>query len=387
MTLFGIRCTSFQEAAGTPFKKDAASENDYDEEIENPNLTRMFTFSTLAHVNKLARLAGTGYTGINSLYKDDAYGTYILIVTKGRHSGGQYLYVTLPGMSVDEIKDYAANNTLKIMDGTVEDGNALAHFIKNNNGTMMAVNYFGEESYKADWLTLNPGNGNISVLVTEDEGVYTLSIAEPSFSDATLSVATDYKMNVESKSDEITVADDGMSFTVDTTASGAHSFQIKFTLEGMPDDDEGDSGDTGSGSDEGDSSDAGSGSDEGESSDTGSGSDEGESSDTGSGSDEGEAGDTSSGSDEGESSDTESGSDAGNAGDTGSDSDEGDSGDMESDSDDGNPESTVSPTNTTVAETGDTSPMLSMIITMCLSGMCILALILYKKRKNDSITD
>ena len=123
------------------------------------------------------------------------------------------------------------------MDGTVEDGNALAHFIKNNNGTMMAVNYFGEESYKADWLTLNPGNGNISVLVTEDEGVYTLSIAEPSFSDAVLSVGTDYKMNAVSKSDEITVADDNMSFTVDTTASGAHSFQITFTLEGMTDDD------------------------------------------------------------------------------------------------------------------------------------------------------
>ena len=28
-----------------------------------------------------------------------------------------------------------------------------------------------------------------------------------------------------------------MSFTVDTTASGAHSFQITFTLEGMTDDD------------------------------------------------------------------------------------------------------------------------------------------------------
>ena len=118
------------------------------------------------------------------------------------------------------------------MDGTVNSGNTLAHFIKNDNGTMMAVNYFGEETYKADWLTLDPGNGNISVLVTEEEGEYTLSIAEPSFSDAVLSIATDYKMNVISKSDEIIVAEDGMSFTVDTTASGAHSFHITFTLEG-----------------------------------------------------------------------------------------------------------------------------------------------------------
>ena len=50
-------------------------------------------------------------------------------------------------------------------------------------------------------------------------------------------------MNVLNKSDEITVAEDGMSFTVDTTASGAHSFQITFILEGMTDDEQGDSGD------------------------------------------------------------------------------------------------------------------------------------------------
>ena len=181
------------------------------------------------------------YSMICATEKTDVYSRWYLNIGvnhgTGAVFGGQYLYVTLPGMSVDEIKDYVANNTLEIVDGTVEGGNPRAHFIKNDNGTMMAVNYFGEESYKADWLTLNPGNGNISVLVTEDEGVYTLSIAEPSFSDAVLSVGTDYKMNAVSKSDEITVADDNMSFTVDTTASGAHSFQITFTLEGMTDDD------------------------------------------------------------------------------------------------------------------------------------------------------
>ena len=274
----------------------------------------------------------------------------------GTVSGGQYLYVTLPCMSVDEIKDYAANNTLEIMDGIVEDGNMLAHYIKNDNGTMMAVNYFGNETYKADWMTLDPGNGNISVLVTEDDGVYTLSIANPSFNDASLieailSVATDYQMNVESKSDEITVAEDGMSFTVDTTASGAHSFQITFTLEGMPDDDEGDSGNTGSGSDEEDSG------------NTGSGSDEGDSGNTGSGSDEGDSGNTDSG------------------------SDEGDSGNTDSDSGEGEPEGVVSPKNATVPTTGDTSPIFAIIITMLLSGMCILALVRYKKRENNCIAD
>ncbi|MBR3811227.1 MAG: hypothetical protein IKJ16_02700, partial [Agathobacter sp.] len=173
------------------------------------------------------------YSMISTAGTTDVYSQWYLNIGInhgfGSVTGGRYLYVTLPGMSVDEIKKYASNNTLEIMDGTVEGGNPLAHFIKNDNGTMMAVNYFGEETYKADWLTLDPGNGNISVLVTEEEGEYTLSIAEPSFSDAVLSIATDYKMNVISKSDEIIVAEDGMSFTVDTTASGAHSFHITFT--------------------------------------------------------------------------------------------------------------------------------------------------------------
>ena len=70
--------------------KEALDEDDYSEEKENPSLTRMFTFSSLAHVSKLAKLIGTRYHDTNSLYKDDAYGTYILIVTKGSHTREEY---------------------------------------------------------------------------------------------------------------------------------------------------------------------------------------------------------------------------------------------------------------------------------------------------------
>ena len=75
--------------AGTD-KTTSSQEDICDEEAENPNLTRMFTFSTLAHVNKLARLVGSNYHGTNSLYKDDAYGTYILVVTRGSHTREEY---------------------------------------------------------------------------------------------------------------------------------------------------------------------------------------------------------------------------------------------------------------------------------------------------------
>lgn len=71
-------------------EEETTADAGYDEEKENPNLTRMFTFSTLAHVNRLAKVAGAGYRGTNSLYKDEAYGTYILIVTKGSHTKEEY---------------------------------------------------------------------------------------------------------------------------------------------------------------------------------------------------------------------------------------------------------------------------------------------------------
>ncbi len=72
--------------AVAPKTEAAAAE----EEEESPELTRMFTFSTMSHVNKLARLAGFTYRGTNSLYKDEAYGSYILIVTKGPHTKEEY---------------------------------------------------------------------------------------------------------------------------------------------------------------------------------------------------------------------------------------------------------------------------------------------------------
>ena len=81
---------SSKENAVASLTGDTTSDADYDEEQENPNLTRMFTFSTLNHVNRLAQAAGNRYHGANSLYKDDAYGTYILIATKGDHTKEEY---------------------------------------------------------------------------------------------------------------------------------------------------------------------------------------------------------------------------------------------------------------------------------------------------------
>lgn len=75
---------------GTSSSKTNHHSDSDDEYEEDECLTRMFTFSSLAHISKLAKLVGSYYHGCNSLYKDDAYGTYILIVTKGSHTREEY---------------------------------------------------------------------------------------------------------------------------------------------------------------------------------------------------------------------------------------------------------------------------------------------------------
>lgn len=78
------------KSASQTTEKENSSEEEASEEDENPELTRMFTFSSLANIHKLAALTGSTYQGANSLYKDNAYGTYILVTTKGSHTREEY---------------------------------------------------------------------------------------------------------------------------------------------------------------------------------------------------------------------------------------------------------------------------------------------------------
>lgn len=147
----------------------------------------------------------------------------------GTVENGEYLYVTLPGMSVDEIKAYAANNSLEVIDSS-----KTAHVIKYRNGNVLAINYWGTEPYKTDWLTLDAEEGSSpasSVIVTENAGLYTMSVADPNYANAKFRLTSAYPMNVVSKDDAITVVDEN-TIIVDTTNAGGHSRQISFTLEG-----------------------------------------------------------------------------------------------------------------------------------------------------------
>lgn len=72
--------------------RDTSDLDEPDEEGEAAaeDLTRIFVFSTLAHVSRLARLIGRHYHGVNSLYKDESYNTYVLVVTPGDHPIEEY---------------------------------------------------------------------------------------------------------------------------------------------------------------------------------------------------------------------------------------------------------------------------------------------------------
>ncbi|MCD7806865.1 MAG: adaptor protein MecA [Lachnospiraceae bacterium] len=50
---------------------------------EDTNYTRLFSFSTLDHIVRLAKLTKNFYSAPNSLYKDGMYDTYLLVVTIG----------------------------------------------------------------------------------------------------------------------------------------------------------------------------------------------------------------------------------------------------------------------------------------------------------------
>lgn len=68
------RSVPLSETAGRPSQKnkDAAS---------IPHTDRMFSFASLSDVMKLARVAAPIYGGVNSLYKNDNNGSYLLLIS------------------------------------------------------------------------------------------------------------------------------------------------------------------------------------------------------------------------------------------------------------------------------------------------------------------
>ncbi len=55
-----------------------------------PSYTCLFSFRSLDHIVRLARLTQRVYDAPNSLYRDDIYGTYLLSLTKGDHTPQDY---------------------------------------------------------------------------------------------------------------------------------------------------------------------------------------------------------------------------------------------------------------------------------------------------------
>ena len=69
----------------TEKKKD--SEN---EEAAKADLTRIFVFDSLRSITKIAKMLGDDYSGENALFKDDAEGVYLLVLSGTGHTPKEF---------------------------------------------------------------------------------------------------------------------------------------------------------------------------------------------------------------------------------------------------------------------------------------------------------
>ena len=201
---------------------------------EGADMAYYFPKATQIEIQKEQRTGS--YAEINSGKPDTPYTQWYLKIGINHGTGtvenGEYLYVTLPGMSVEEVKAYAASSPVIVADSSKD-----AHVIRYRDGKVLAINYWGSEPYQVGRLTLDAEEGSSpasSVIVTEDNGVYTLSIADPNYADAVFKLSTADAIEVISKDDAITVVDE-KTILADMTDAGGHSAQISFTIKGeMP---------------------------------------------------------------------------------------------------------------------------------------------------------
>lgn len=78
------------EAPSQPSKKETAPDTQRNVEKQNAEITRIFSFHTLHELVRLAHILQGNYHEVNSLYKNEAAGRYLLTVSKGEHTPEEY---------------------------------------------------------------------------------------------------------------------------------------------------------------------------------------------------------------------------------------------------------------------------------------------------------
>lgn len=74
-----------EPAAGAAPDKTSASEDSHTKQR-----TRIFSMDSIQQVMAAARITGSGFNGISSLYKDDRTDKYLLVLTQGNESGENF---------------------------------------------------------------------------------------------------------------------------------------------------------------------------------------------------------------------------------------------------------------------------------------------------------
>ncbi len=85
--LHEARKANADEAPASTAEKKKGSEN---EEAAKADLTRIFVFDSLRSITKIAKMLGDNYQGENSLYKDEAEGVYLLVLSGTGHTPKEF---------------------------------------------------------------------------------------------------------------------------------------------------------------------------------------------------------------------------------------------------------------------------------------------------------
>ncbi len=83
--LHEARKVNANDTATAEKKKDAENE-----ETAKADLTRIFVFDSLRSITKIAKMLGDDYHGENSLFKDEAEGTYLLVLSGTGHTPKEF---------------------------------------------------------------------------------------------------------------------------------------------------------------------------------------------------------------------------------------------------------------------------------------------------------
>lgn len=176
------------------------------------------------------------YEDINSYFvNDETYEkTYFKMgINHGKTADGDsYQYIILPGVSEKELAEFAANNTIQVV-----QNDADVQAIKETSSGIFAMNVWSMDPVTVNGITVegtDASAGNSASVFTQiKDGIMTINVSDPKQKNVPLKITLEHGyVNVLDKDDTVTVNEDG-SFTINTakSAGATHTIVVKLNVQ------------------------------------------------------------------------------------------------------------------------------------------------------------